>query len=185
MNIITGIIKNRQYFANLLRLNALINIGVILLVVISFSSCYTFKGFSIDPSTTSFFIKNLDNKTTLAQPSFAQEVTEQIKNRIRSETRLAINSETPDVEFSGYISDYQVTAEAPNAQQGSALNRLRIVIHIDYKDSKNPKNDYSYDFSQFENFSANLTLNDVQNDLNKKIVDRIINEIINKSFNNW
>lgn len=166
-------------------LKTLLNTGLLLFVLCTFSGCYTFKGFSIDPNTTSFFIKNLENRATLSQPSFAQELTEQIKNRIRSETRLAINAENPDVEFSGYIADYQVTAEAPNAQQGSALNRLRIVLHIDYKDNKNPKNNYSQDFAQFENFSANLTLNDVQNDLNKKIIDRIINEIINRSFNNW
>jgi hypothetical protein len=181
-----GIIKNnRQNGWGWFSGNRLVTLIALVVTISSFSNCYTFKGFSIDPNTTSFFIKNLENKTALAQPSFAQELTEQIKNRIRSETRLSIDAENPDVEFSGHIAEYQVSAEAPNAQQGSALNRLRIVLHIEYKDNKNPKNNYKQDFVQIENFSANLTLNDVQNDLNRKLVERLINDIINKSFNNW
>jgi hypothetical protein len=150
-----------------------------------FSACYSFKGLSIDPSTTTFFIKNFENRAAAAQPALAQSLTERMKSRVRSETRLRINQETPDVEFTGFIADYKVSADAPNATQGSALNRLTIVLHIDYKDNKVEKNNYSQDFQDFEIFPAAKSLTDVQEELDKKITERIFNQIITKTFNNW
>ncbi len=148
-------------------------------------ACYSFKGLSIDPSTNTFFIKNFENRAAAALPAFAQTLTERMKSRVRSETRLSINQEAPDVEFSGFISDYKVSADAPNATQGSALNRLTIVLHIDYKDNKVEKNNYSQDFQDFEIFPASKSLTDVQEELDKKITERIFNQIITKTFNNW
>lgn len=159
-------------------------LGFIMLSLL-FNACYTFKGFSIDPNTTSFFVKNLENRASLAQPALAQEVTERMKSKIRNETRLKIVQENPDIEFSGYISDYRVSAEAPNSTQGSALNRLTIVIHIDYKDIKVEKNNYNKDFTFSLPFSPNESLAAVQESLNRKITDQIINEIILATFNNW
>jgi hypothetical protein len=164
--------------------NSLIYI-IILCIGFCESGCYSFKGLSIDPNTTSFFVKNLENRAPSAQPALAQQLTERMKNRVRNETRLSINEETPDVEFSGYIADYRVSADAPNATQGSALNRLTIVMHIDYKDTKVEKNNYSQNFEDFEIFPAAKSLTDVQEDLNKKITERIINKIIATTFNNW
>lgn len=149
------------------------------------SGCYSFKGFTIDPETTSFFVTNLENRAPLANPGLAQEFTEKLKLQLRNETRLKINQERPDLEFSGYIADYRVSAEAPNAQQGSALNRLTMVVHIDFKDNKSEKNNYSQDFQFYYNFSSTETLAAVQDDLNRKLSSQIINDIILKTFNNW
>ncbi|MFZ4543311.1 MAG: LPS assembly lipoprotein LptE [Saprospiraceae bacterium] len=157
----------------------------LLLTCVLFGACYTFKGFSIDPNTTSFYVSNLESRAPLANPGLAQEFTEKLKAQLRNETRLSINQETPDLEFSGYISDYRVSAEAPNAQQGSALNRLTMIVHIDFKDNKTEKNNYSQDFQFYYNFSSTETLASVQDDLNRKISSQIINEIILKTFNNW
>lgn len=155
------------------------------LMLALWSGCYTFKGFSIDPNTSTFFVKNIENRAPLSPPPFAQEFTERMKAQLRNETRLKIQQEDPDVEFSGYISDYRVSAEAPNATQGSALNRLTIVIHIEYKDNKAEKNNYKEDFSFYYNFDASQSLAAVQDDLNTKISNQIINQIILKTFNNW
>jgi hypothetical protein len=149
------------------------------------SGCYSFKGFTIDPGTTSFFVSNLENRAPLANPGLAQEFTEKLKLQLRNETRLNIRQDAPDLEFSGYIADYRVTSEAPNAQQGSALNRLTMVVHIDFNDNKTEKNNYSQDFQFFYNFSATETLAAVQDDLNRKLSTQIINDIILKTFNNW
>lgn len=158
---------------------------IFVLCSLLFGACYTFKGFSIDPNTSSFFVSNLENRAPLALPALAQEFTERMKATIRNETRLKINGETADIEFSGYIADYRVSSEAPNTNTGSALNRLTMTVHIDYKDNKVEKNNYSQDFSFSYNFDANQTLSAVQDDLNRKISNQIINEIILKTFNNW
>ncbi len=158
---------------------------LMLLLSLLCQSCYTFKGFSIDPNTSSFYVKNLENRAALAQPGLAQEFTERMKNRIRNETRLKIVEENPDIEFSGYILDYRVAVEAPNSTQGSALNRLTMTVHIDYKDNKTEKNSYKNDFTFSLPFSPNETLTSVQDNLNDKLSTQIINDIILKTFNNW
>ncbi len=150
-----------------------------------FTGCYTFKGFSIDPAVQTFYISNFVNKASLAPASLGQDFSERFRNRVRDEARLKFNENSPDVEFSGTISDYRITAEAPLPGEGSSINVVTMVVNVEHNNSKNEKANYKRDFSFQRRFDATTSLSSIQEDLNKQMINEIITNIFNDTFNNW
>ena len=157
----------------------------ILYFTIVFSGCYSFKGLSIDPSIKTFFIANFDNKAQLAPSALAQEFTEKLRTRVRDEVRLKNEENEPDIEFSGSITGYNITTEAPKPGEGSSTNVLTMTVNVEHINHKNEKSNYKKDFSFLVRFDANTNLSGIQDDLNKQLNKRITDDILNATFNNW
>jgi hypothetical protein len=150
-----------------------------------FSGCYSFKGLSIDPSVKTFYVANFDNKAQLAPPALAQEFTEKLRTRVRDEVRLKNEENEPDVEFSGSITGYNITTEAPKPGEGSSTNVLTMIVNVEHINHKNEKSNYKKDFSFLVRYDANTNLSGIQDDLNKQLNKRITDDILNATFNNW
>ena len=153
--------------------------------VLILSGCYSFKGLSIDPSVKTFYITNFDNKAQLAPSSLAQEFTEKLRTRVRDEIRLKNEENEPDLEFSGSITGYNITTEAPKPGEGSATNILTMTVKVDHINHKNEKLNYKKDFSFAVRYDANTNLSSIQDDLNKQMNKRITDDILAATFSNW
>jgi Lipopolysaccharide-assembly len=153
--------------------------------ILAFSGCYSFKGLSIDPSVKTFYVANFDNKAQLAPPALAQEFTEKLRTRVRDEVRLKNEENEPDVEFSGSITGYNITTEAPKPGEGSSTTVLTMTVNVEHINHKNEKSNYKKDFSFAVRFDANTNLSSVQDDLGKRLNKRITDDILNATFNNW
>ena len=109
------------------------------------SSCYSFKGISISPVISSFYVDQFQNGAANAPPDVGQKFSERLKDEVLQNSRLDYNEELPDIEFSGTISSYTVQSVAPErlsgddggAEFGSSLNRLNISIQVDYINNQN------------------------------------------------
>jgi Lipopolysaccharide-assembly len=160
-------------------------ICLLLLSIFLQMGCYSLKGITIDPSVKTFYVNNFTSKAALAPAALPQEFSERLRNRVRDEARLKYNDTSPDIEFSGVISDYRLSVEAPRPGEGSAQNRLTMNISVDYVNHINEKLNYKKDFSQSRIFGSAQNLIDVQESLNRQLMDQILSEIINDTFNNW
>lgn len=176
--------KNCSLFIMRSSLNT-VRCSLFIVLCVLFTGCYTFKGFSIDPNVQTFYISNFTNKASLAPASLGQDFSERFRNRVRDEARLKFNDTSPDVEFSGTISDYRITTEAPLPGEGSSINVLTIVVNVEHSNSKNEKANYKKDFSFQRRFDASANLSSIQDDLNKQMINEIITNIFNDTFNNW
>src|SRR5215471_1868209 len=87
---------------------------------------YSFTGASIDPSVKTFTVHFITNQAQLVIPSLSQQLTDALKNRFITNTNLSLQQSDGDLEFSGTITNYQVTPVAAQANEVAALNRLTI-----------------------------------------------------------
>jgi hypothetical protein len=149
--------------------------------------CYTFKGISIDPSVNTFSVRIFEILATNAPPTLGVDFTERLKDKVRTETRLILNTDNPDVEFSGKITDFRVIPVAPRPGEQVALNRLEIRIRVAYTSNLDEKGGWpnERDFSHFAEFSNDVDLLTVQDNLVRQIGDQLLEDIFNAAFNNW
>jgi hypothetical protein len=151
------------------------------------ASCYSFKGISIDPSVNTFAVRNFSTLAPNAPPTLGVDFTERLKDKVRTETRLTLQTDNPDVEFSGSITDFRVIPVAPKPGEQVALNRLEIRLRVGYLNNIQEKGGWpnERDFSFFAEFPNDVDLLTVQNDLIRQISDQLLEDIFNAAFNNW
>lgn len=157
------------------------------IVVASFflGSCYSFKGVSIPTEVKKYYIESIENRTPDAPPTINRQFTEDLRNKISRESRLRFDETSPDVVFSGGITQFLVTAEAPEPGAVTALNKLTIQVSIDFSNEKDEEKNWNKTFSFFEFFPANQNLQTVQDELIEKIHEQLVEDIFNAAFNNW
>jgi len=152
------------------------------------SGCYSFKGISIDPNIKTFFVRNFDNAASNAPPTLAVDFTERLKDKVRTETPLVLNTDAPDAEFTGRVTDFRVIPVAPKPGETVALNRLEIRFQINYAVNKEGTEGgwvSERSFSHFAEFANDQDLLSVQDALIRQISDQLLEDIFNAAFNNW
>ena len=156
-----------------------------LLAATLLAGCYTFKNASIPPNASFFYIETFRNSTTLAPPTFAQDFTNALRNKIVTDSKLSFNEENPDYTFKGTVTGYEVTPESPQADGRTILSRLTITIEVDFTNHLDKESSWKRRFSQFSNFGATQNLLDVQDQLVEEINRLLVDEIFNASFATW
>ncbi|OWY22404.1 hypothetical protein C7N43_09520 [Sphingobacteriales bacterium UPWRP_1] len=148
------------------------------------TNCYTFKGITIAPGVKTVSVDNFPNLSSNVAPALSQTLTEKMKNKFASETRLTLVPGGGDAEFTGAILNYFIEPAASGAGDQAALNRLTIVIRVEYTNSVTDEN-WSQTFQQFENFDRNANLSDAETELIDLITTRLVDDVFNKAFANW
>ncbi|HRG19400.1 MAG TPA: LPS assembly lipoprotein LptE [Saprospiraceae bacterium] len=165
--------------------NILSGYVVLFTLGIFLSSCYGFKGITIPADVNTFYVENFDLATPNAPVEIDVQFSEAMRTKIRNQSRLKLREADPDVEFGGQITGYRVTAEAPKEGNTVALNKLEIVVQVQYTNHKNEKENYSRSFSFFRTFEADQDLQSVQEALNKDIINQLTEKIFNETFASW
>lgn len=166
----------------------MVRVFIILLSVIALtnSGCYTLSGVSIDPAVyKTYYVLQFDNSTDNAPPTLAQEASEALKEKIRTDSRLTLNDTQPDIEFKGRITDYAISFEAPRPGEFAALNRLRISIAVEYTDNKDEKKSWKQTFQFFFDYATTVDLASIQQQAHQVILNQIMEDIFNKTFTDW
>jgi hypothetical protein len=162
-------------------------IGFLILFLFA-SSCkvYTFKDVSIPKEVKTIRINYIDNKAQFVDPQLSPQLTEKLKLKINNQTRLVqVQSEEPDYDVQGWISQYNVSTAGVSNQQ-AATNRLTVSVHIIFKNRLSVgTKDFEDDISRNFDFSASLSLNDAESQLAPTIVTNMSDEIFNRLFSNW
>ncbi|MFT4758645.1 MAG: hypothetical protein ACI9XO_002624 [Paraglaciecola sp.] len=161
--------------------------SILVFISIIFTSCYSFKGISIPPEANTFFIEQFSVYPENIPPNEGQNFAELLKDKFRRESRLAYKDTDPDLEFSGAITEFRVSSEAPKAGAETSFNRLTIAVTVDYLNNKNEDNawDKPVRFSQFYDYPSDQNLIDVQDEYIQLIFDQLVEDIFNKAFTNW
>lgn len=118
------------------------------IIVSIFQSCtISLSGATLDPELKTFYIPNFTNNAENALPSLSQRLTEDLKDKVRAESRLVLSEEEPDIEFRGTLVDYRITAEAPRTGESTAINRLTITLAISYFNNRKNTEIWQKNFS--------------------------------------
>jgi lipopolysaccharide assembly LptE-like protein len=159
----------------------------LLILLFSYSTCkYSFIDSSPIPvEVKTFRVNYITNKASYTNPQLSPLLTEALKEKIISNTRLhQTNEDTAHYDISGYISNYSVTTTGITGNTPSQ-NRLTVGFHLIFKDKLDDTKSLETDISNNFDFSATQTLSEAESTLTPTIVSNLTDAIFNKIFSNW
>jgi len=157
----------------------------LLYCILTQSACYSLSGVSIDPGVNTYYVQQLRNNANNAPPTLPQTLTEALKEKIRTESRLVFSEEAPQIECRGSVVDFRVTSEAPQPGEVTAINRLTITLAIEYINNPDTKKNWKQNFSFFYDFSSSQDLASVQETAIAAISRQLTEDIFNRAFTDW
>ena len=170
------------------------SIGIIsllglLLVTLSFATCkYSTKDTSpIPPEVKTFRVNNFENKARYVNPQLAPQLTEKVKQKIISQTRLRqSNTDDAHYDISGYVSDYSISTSGV-ANQTAGTNRINVTFHLIFKNTldPDPKKSFEADLTSNYDFPASQSLQQAESNKGDLILKTVTDGIFNRIFSNW
>lgn len=152
-----------------------------------YATCkYSFKDTAPLPSDIKTFRVNyFENKATYVNTQLSPQLTERLKQKIISTTRLRqTNNDDAHYDISGYVSQYYTSITGISGGNAST-NRLNVGFHVVFKNAIDPKQNFEADVTRTFDFPATQQLADAERSLNTDIVKNLTDEIFNKIFSNW
>ncbi len=150
-----------------------------------FTSCYTFRGASLDPNLKTIQIQNFQFQTAGGPPNLSLQFNEKLKEYFQRNTSLKTANVNPDLMFEGAITGFTVEPKAASSDDKGGLNRLTITISVKFTNAKNDEKSYDQEFSFYQDFAQTQTITAVQGELVPKILDQIVLDIFNKTAGEW
>jgi outer membrane lipopolysaccharide assembly protein LptE/RlpB len=152
-----------------------------------FATCkYSFKDTSpIPQEVKTFRVNYLENKAPYVNPQLSPQLTERLKQKVISTTRLRqTNNDDAHYDISGYVSNYATSTTAISGNNPSA-NRLTVGFHLVFKNTLDNTKNFETDLTRTFDFPASQSLAQAEASLNTEIVKNVVDEIFNKIFSNW
>lgn len=147
---------------------------------------YKFRGDSIPPTMKTVTVDFFENNASIVVPTLSQSFTEELRNRIRNQSRLVVVRDNGEAIFEGRISDYSFTNVAVTANERSDLVRLTITVQVKYTNALRPEDSFEKSFSQFEQFSlSNGSIQAQEPRIIPIVTKRLTEDIFNQAFANW
>ncbi len=162
-----------------------INLFVIIAVVFGLSSCYSFKGVSLDPNLKTIQVSNIRMETAGGPANLSLEINEKLKEYFQRNTSLKINNKNPDLLIEGSIVGYELTPQAPTGDDKAGLNRITLRVQFRLTNRLDEDKNFEQEFSFYQDFPQSQTLTQVEKALIPKLVDQIILDLFNKIAGDW
>lgn len=162
---------------------------LLLVIMVTFNSCsIKFNGASIPPEMKTIKVDFFENNAQLVVPYLSQQFTEDLKNRIRSQTRLSLTQGDADASLEGRITNYDIrpVSLTDNKQLTAGSSKLTITVSAKYTNNLNPKQSFEESFSKSKDFALNgQSLQSLEPQLIKDINVMITEDIFNRAFAQW
>ena len=156
-------------------------------IIFGISSCgiYSFSGASISNVVKSVSINPFENVASLAPPVLTNTLTESLKDKFLSETKLIPLKSDGDLNFSGRITNYSINPIAIQADETASKNRLSITVKVKFVNITDEESNYDKTFSRYVDYESSQDFTSIEESLNEEIVFQLIDDIFNEAFTNW
>ncbi|MBL7896048.1 MAG: LptE family protein [Bacteroidia bacterium] len=163
-------------------------IYLLILVSLGIASCkvkYSLSGATIPPEAKTISVAFFANNTTLGAPSLSQRFTEKLRDMVSSQTNLALMSQNGDLQFEGFIADYNIAPVAIQSTDQASLNRLTISVNVKYSNRFDATKNFEQSFTRFADYSSQKSIESMEPELVQEIFRQITEDVFNRAFNNW
>lgn len=143
------------------------------------------SGASIPAEAKTISVAYFANNATLGSPSLSQRFTEKLRDVVSQQTNLALIKQNGDLQFEGFLSDYNVNPVAGSGTDQVSMNRLTITVQVKYTNKFEVTKNFDQAFSRFADFAATKNISDEEPALVQEIYRQLTEDIFNKAFNNW
>ena len=161
---------------------------ILALMALSVCACgiYSFSGTSIQSDVNTITINYFEYKAIKVNPSLSNDLTEAVRKQFRKMTKLEQVEMDGDMEITGEVVGYDVSATAITANEVAAQNRLTVTVKVDFTDRKHPDEDFSgKTFSAYADYDSTNSLDAVESGLCAEIIDKIVEDIFNATVAQW
>jgi hypothetical protein len=162
-------------------------ITYLLFIAIAFSDCKTkvsLSGATIPDEAKTISVGFFTNNTSLGAPSLSQRFTEKLRDVVSQQTRLTLVKQNGDLQFEGYIADYNVSPIAISADQASQ-NRMTISVSVKYINKFEESKSFEQTFTRFQDVASDKNISSIEPELVTEIYRQITEDVFNRAFNNW
>jgi len=159
-----------------------------MILIATLQSCtvsYTLSGASIAPEVKTVSVQYFTNRAPLAMANIGQYITDELKDKFKSQTSLTLVNDVGHLNFEGEITQYDTKPMAIVGDETAAQNRLTITVHVKFTNEIEPEYNFDSDFTRYADYDSNLDLAQVEQELVEEIVEQLIDDIFNKSVVNW
>lgn len=146
---------------------------------------YGFNGATIPPEAKTVSVQYFQTTATLAPPTLSQLFTEALKDKMSSQTRLALVNKGGDLNFEGSITNYSTVPIAIQSTDQAALNRLSISVNLKYTCSFDEKKNFEQVFTRYADYNSSQSLSSVEEQLIRDINEQLTQDIFNRALNDW
>jgi hypothetical protein len=149
---------------------------------------YSFTGGSIPKDMKTYSVLYFENLAPMVYTTLSQNLTEGLKERIRTQSTLSQVNADGDAIFEGTITGYTITPASVGAGNNDRAqnSRLTITIKVKYtnKLDQTGESDFEDSFSQFKEFpGSDVTAYEAR--LNDEIIKMLTEDVYNRAFANW
>lgn len=159
----------------------------VFLVVVTLTSCKTkisLSGATIPPEAKTISVGFFLNNTSLGAPSLSQRFTEKLRDVVSQQTNLTLIKQNGDLQFEGYIAEYNVSPIAISADVASQ-NRMTITVNVKYTNKFESSKNFEQNFTRFQDVSSDKNISSIEPELVQEIYRQLTEDIFNRAFNNW
>lgn len=163
-------------------------LAAIFAVALALCSCgiYSFSGTNIGPDVNTITINYFEYKALKVNPSLSNDITEAVRSQFRRMTRLEQVDMDGDLEITGEVVGYDVSATAITANEVAAQNRLTVTVKVSFSNKKAPEEDFDgKTFSAYADYDSTQSLDSVESSLCTEIIDKIVEDIFNATVAQW
>ena len=161
-------------------------IGLIVLVVILQACKVTFSFTGADTGNAeTFSVQYFEIRTPLAPANLGQFFTDELKDKITSQTSLDIVNGVGELNFEGDFTSYSVRPIAIQGDETAAQNRLTISVKVRFVNEDKPEFNFDKSFSHYADFSSDTDIGSVEQSLIEEIVEKLLEDIFNEALVNW
>ena len=108
-----------------------------------------------------------------------------MREKILRETNLNLVNGKADIEFTGVISQYYYTVQAPTGNETSDIRRITMMVNIDYKNNISETETWNNTFQNFAEHSVDTDLTSIEEESINTINELLVDQIFNKAFVKW
>ena len=157
------------------------------LLIVILASCrvnYSFTGGDVGDART-VGVDLFEARAALATPLSAQVFTESLRDLLLAQTPLKLRTARADVQYSGYLTGYDVQPVSIQANETAALNRLTITVAVTYINSLDTQKNAEFTVSRFADYDSTLDLITVEERLVGEIGKQLAQDIFDRTLGNW
>jgi hypothetical protein len=146
---------------------------------------YSFTGTNLSPDIKTFTVINFSTGVAGGPANLPLQVNEKLKEYFQRNTSLTLLPSSGDLILEGTLTGYDVTPQAPTANDQAGFNRLNVTVQIRYTNNKDETKNFDQPFSFYADFPQEQTLNQNEARLLPIILDQIVQNVFNKSAADW
>ncbi len=164
----------------------MLKIIIAIVIICSTTSCwYSFKDVSIAPNIKTYKVNYIENKARYINPQLTAKITDKLRQKIISQTKLSPSNDNPNIEITGTVTDYSITTSGVNTATGASTNRLNIGLTIEIKNNVEPDKTVQSVVSRNFDFPSSQSFSEFENSRLDEVIRNVVDEIFNKIFSNW